>query len=66
MHRALASSPVWTPADHLNLGLGWTDSPWLNKDLVIAGVVAVVAAAIIARPAHGSQEPDRPIDPEIA
>ena len=66
VHRALATSPVWSLADSLHLGLGWTDSPWLNKDLVIAGLVAVVAAAVIARPGHAPQEPGRPIDPEIA
>jgi hypothetical protein len=33
-------------------------TPWLDKDLVIA--------AIIAQRAHGSQEPHRPSDPEIA
>jgi hypothetical protein len=66
VHRALATSPVWSLADGLNLGLGWTDSPWLNKDLVIAGLFAVAVAAIIARPGHGGQEPDQPIDPQIA
>jgi hypothetical protein len=57
VHRALATSPVWSLADSLNLGLGWTDSPWLNKDLLIAGLVAVMAAAIIARPGHAGREP---------
>jgi hypothetical protein len=33
-------------------------TPWLDKDLVIA--------AIIVRRAHGSQQPRRPSDPEIA
>ena len=66
VHRALAYSPVQSSADSLNLGLGWTGSPWLNKGLVIAGFVAVVAATIIARPAHPSQEPDFPTDPQIA
>ena len=63
VHRALAYSPVRVLADSYNLGLGWTDSPWLNKDLVIVGLVAVLAAAIIARPGRGSQEP---VDPQIA
>jgi hypothetical protein len=66
VHRALASSPIRSLTDSLNLGLGWTDSPWLNKALVIAGLVAVVAAAIIARPGSGSQEPVQPVDPQIA
>ena len=66
IHRALASSPVQSLADSLNLGLGFTDSPWLNKALVIGGLVAVVAAAVIARPGRGSQEPVQPVDPQMA
>jgi hypothetical protein len=66
VHRALASSPFRSLADNLNLGPSWTDSPWLNKELVIAGLLAVVAAAIIARPGRGSQEPVQPVDPQIA
>jgi hypothetical protein len=52
VHRALASSPV------PNAGLGWTDSAALNKNLVIAGLFALAAAAIIARPPQAGQEPD--------
>jgi hypothetical protein len=61
VHRALASSPIWSLADRLNLGLGWTDSPWLNKELVIAGLAALAAAAVIARPGR-----EEPFDPQVA
>jgi len=66
VHRALASSPARSLADNPNIGPIWMDSPWLNKALVIAGLVAVAAAAIIARPGRGSQEPVQPVDPQIA
>lgn len=66
VHRALAFSPLASTADGLHLGLGWTDYPWLNKAFVVAGLVAVVAAAVIAQPGRHDQEPARPADPQIA
>ncbi|AGZ40600.1 hypothetical protein [Actinoplanes friuliensis] len=60
VHRALAASPISAQADSLNLGLSWTDSPYLNKVLVIAGLAAVLAAAILARPGRGSEQPAGP------
>nr|WP_221382239.1 hypothetical protein [Actinoplanes polyasparticus] len=53
-------------ADSLNPGLGWTDSPALNKNLVIAGLLALASAALIARPSRADQEPGLPTDPQIA
>jgi hypothetical protein len=66
VHRALASGPIRSLTDSPNIGPIGLDSPWLNKALVIAGLVAVAAAAIIARPGRGSQEPVQPVDPQIA
>jgi hypothetical protein len=66
VHRALAFSPLASTADSLHLGLGWTDYPWLNKAFVVAGLVAVMAAAVIAQPGRRDQEPAQPADPQIA
>jgi hypothetical protein len=66
VHRALASSPIPLLADRPYIGVVWMDSPSLNKALVIAGLVAAVAAAIIARPGRGNQEPVQPVDPQVA
>lgn len=65
VHRALASNPLSTMANDFNVHAFWSDSPWLNKALVIAGLVALVAAAILARPG-GGPEPAHPADPQIA
>jgi hypothetical protein len=66
VHRALATSPVSSVADRLNLGLMATDSSSLNKNLVLAGLVALLVAAIVARPGPGDQEPVQPVDPQLA
>jgi hypothetical protein len=66
VHRALASNPLSTMANELNVHAFWSDSPWLNKALMIAGLVAVVAAAILARPGGSGPEPAHPADPQIA
>jgi hypothetical protein len=55
VHRALLASPVSSVAELF--GLSWTNVPWMNKDLVIAGLVAAAVAAIIARPGRTGPEP---------
>jgi hypothetical protein len=66
VHRALASNPLSALANDLNFHPFWSDSPWLNKALVIAGLVALVSAAILARPGGSGPEPAHPADPQIA
>jgi hypothetical protein len=61
VYRALTSdNPVGAVADRLNLGLGWTDDPGLNRTLAMAGLTALLAAVVIARPARSDQDPAGP------
>jgi hypothetical protein len=66
VHRALASSRLYSISLSLHLDPGSMDRPWLSKALVLAGLVAVASAALIARPGRAGQEPVHPADPQIA
>jgi hypothetical protein len=60
VHRALATSPVFPLNWYETLGPSWLTSPYLNKELLVAGLAAVVCAAIIGRPGRIAREPTDP------
>jgi hypothetical protein len=60
VHRALALSPVITMRWYETLGPSWLTSPYLNKQLLVAGLAAVVCAAIVGRPGRATPEPTDP------
>jgi len=58
VHRALVGNPIRALSGGLNLGLRLADSVWFTKGLLVAGLAAVVVAALIARPGPEAEPSD--------
>jgi hypothetical protein len=63
VHRAFGISPVFTLNCYQSLGPSALTSPYVNKVLVLAGLAAVAAAAVIGRPGRATR---KPTDPQAA